>query len=63
MELLLSGQTNRMRPAQDLMPGDTAARQARLAQLTAAYAQLHAGAGAAAVAPGAGEEDISPWAL
>ena len=38
---------------------DTAALKARLAQITAAYEQRHAGAGAAAVAPGESEEDIS----
>ena len=44
MELLLSSQTNRMKVAQYLLPEDTAALKARLAQITAAYEQLQAGA-------------------
>jgi predicted nuclease of restriction endonuclease-like (RecB) superfamily len=44
VELLLSSQTNRMRVAQYLLPEDTAALKARLAQITAAYEELHAGA-------------------
>jgi predicted nuclease of restriction endonuclease-like (RecB) superfamily len=59
VELLLSSQTNRMKVAQYLLPEDTAALKARLAQITAADEQRHAGAGEAAVAPGDGEEDIS----
>ncbi len=39
VELLLSSQTNRLRVAQSLLPEDTAALQARLAQITAAYEQ------------------------
>jgi predicted nuclease of restriction endonuclease-like (RecB) superfamily len=41
VELLLSSQTNRMRVAQYLLPEDTAALKARLAQVTAAYEELH----------------------
>jgi len=44
VELLLSSQTNRMRVAQYLLPEDTAALKARLAQITAAYEELHEGA-------------------
>jgi len=44
VELLLSSQANRMRVAQYLLPEDTAALQARLAQITAAYEELHEGA-------------------
>lgn len=44
VELLLSSQTNRMRVAPYLLPEDTAALQARLAQVTAAYEGLHGGA-------------------
>ncbi len=44
VELLLSTQTNRMRVAQYLLPEDTAALQARLAQVTAAYEELHGNA-------------------
>ncbi len=44
VELLLSSQTNRMRVAQYLLPEDTAALKARLAQITAAYEGLHGGA-------------------
>ncbi len=44
VELLLSSQTNRMRVAQYLLPEDTAALKARLAQITAAYEQLQQGA-------------------
>ena len=44
VELLLSSQTNRMKVAQYLLPEDTAALKARLAQITAAYEQLHADA-------------------
>ncbi len=44
VELLLSSQTNRMRVAQYLLPEDTAALQARLARITAAYEELHEGA-------------------
>jgi predicted nuclease of restriction endonuclease-like (RecB) superfamily len=43
VELLLSSQTNRLRVAQYLLPEDTAALKARLAQVTAAYEELHAG--------------------
>jgi hypothetical protein len=61
VELLLSSQINRMRVAQYLLPEDTAALKARLAQLTAAYEQLHEGPrGAPSVAKGEGEGDISP---
>ncbi len=42
VELLLSSQTNRMRVAQYLLPEDTAALKTRLAQVTAAYEELHA---------------------
>ncbi len=44
VELLLSSQTNRLRVAQYLLPEDTAALKARLAQITAAYEELHEGA-------------------
>jgi len=44
VELLLSSQTNRMKVAQYLLPEDTAALKARLAQVTAAYEELHEGA-------------------
>ena len=44
VELLLSSQTNRLKVAQYLLPEDTAALKARLAQITAAYEQLQAGA-------------------
>jgi len=44
VELLLAGQANRLRVAQYLLPEDTAALQARLAQITAAYEALHVGA-------------------
>ncbi len=43
VELLLSSQTNRMKVAQYLLPEDPAALKARLAQITAAYEELHAG--------------------
>ena len=43
VELLLSSQTNRLKVAQYLLPADTAALKARLAQVTAAYEQLHGG--------------------
>ena len=49
VEFLLASQPDRLRVAQYLLPEDTAALKARLAQITAAYAQLHAGR----------EEDIS----
>ena len=42
-EVLLSSQTNRMRVAPSLLPADTAALKARLAQITVAYEQLHGG--------------------
>ena len=54
VELLLSSQTNRMRVAQYLLPEDTAALKARLAQVTAAYEELHEGAGGAAGAASTG---------
>ena len=41
VELLLSSQTIRLRVAQYLLPEDTAALKARLAQVTAAYEELH----------------------
>ena len=44
VELLLSSQANRMKVAQYLLPEDTAALKARLAQVTAAYEELHEGA-------------------
>ena len=53
-------QTNCIRVAQYLLPEDAAALKARLAQITAAYEQLHAGARGAAAALGSREEDISP---
>ncbi len=44
VELLLSSQMNRMKVAQYLLPEDTAALKARLAQVTAAYEELYEGA-------------------
>lgn len=44
---LPSRQTNRLQVAQHLLPEDTAALKARLAQITAAYEELHEGATAA----------------
>ena len=44
VELLLSSQKNRMKVVQYLLPEDTAALKARLAQVTAAYEELHEGA-------------------
>lgn len=54
MELLLSSQTNRMKVAQYLLPEDTAALKARLAQITAAYEELHEGASDEVSADGEG---------
>jgi hypothetical protein len=57
---LLSSQTNRLRVAQYLLPEDTTALKARLAQITAAYEQLHAGArGGGDIAVEEGQGDIS----
>ncbi len=55
IELLLSSQTNRMKVAQYLLPEDTAALKARLAQVAAAYEELHEGA--TAVEPDASASD------
>jgi hypothetical protein len=54
VELLLSSQTNRMKVAQYLLPEDTAALKARLAQITAAYEELHEGASDEVSADGEG---------
>ncbi len=55
VESLLSSQTNRLRVAQYLLPADTAALKARLAQITAAYEALHEGAAVEPTAGGARE--------
>ncbi len=54
VELLLSSQTNRMKVAQYPLPTDTAALKARLAQITAAYEELHEGVSGEVPAGGTG---------